>query len=118
MRYTKWKPGEDPIETKNGSYIFGGIATDFHEWEFRTKVRIAAVKKDNDDDRRVVVSKIIEGLRGDAFQVAKDIGLDKLTAAGGIDTLIENLRTITFPMKRHEAEELFAQGMRPTCTTS
>ena len=29
-----------PQETKSGSYIYEGSASGFHDWEFRTKVRV------------------------------------------------------------------------------
>ena len=30
----------DPAETRSGSYIYGGDPAGFHDWEFRTKLRL------------------------------------------------------------------------------
>ena len=45
-------------------------------------------------------SKILEGLREDAFSIARDIGLQRLLLPDGIEHLIES----------EEASELFRQG--------
>ena len=46
------------------------------------------------------VSKILEGLRGDAFSIARD----------GRDHLIEHIRQQAFPLQSEEASELFRRG--------
>ena len=56
------------------------------------------------------VSKILEGLRGDAFSIAQDIGLNRLLRPNGIDHLIEQIRQQAFPLQSEEASELFRQG--------
>ena len=76
-RYTN----DGPKETKSGSYIFSGSVHEFHEWEFRTKLRLQSVTKD--EDLPWTVQKIVEGLRGDAFLIAKDFGLDQLNEPKG-----------------------------------
>ena len=60
-------------ETKQGYFMFTGAPIDFHEWEFRTMARWHGTKA---DDRSVLASKIIEGLRDDAFLVAKELGYE------------------------------------------
>ena len=57
-------------------------------------------------------SKILEGLRGDAFSIARDIGLERLLKPDGIDHLIEQIRQQAFPWQSEdqEASELFRQG--------
>ena len=62
-------------ETKSGSYVYSGDATNYHEWEFRTKLRM---KGKNAEQYPEAVSKIMEGLRGDAFIIAQEVGLDIL----------------------------------------
>ena len=63
-------------ETKSGAYIYWGDSANFHEWEFRTRLRFAGRK---DDQYSMQMSIVVEGLKGDAFVVAKDIvGLAKL----------------------------------------
>ena len=58
-----------------------------------------------DDDRRAVTRAIIEGLRRDAFQIAKDIGIPKLYEEGGIDRLVKAIRDAVFPLEQTEAKE-------------
>ena len=204
-----------PAETKSGSYIYNGLASSFHDWEFRTRARVlqhrerqrrellkdlraSSVAKsksasprrwrgkttrnassnptegaessgiaaspssarrtrpappaeddgaesersqapshpsrvDDDDDNdsypdtdpatytlqdvkdesidmNECVSKVLEGLRGDAFSIARDIGLTRLLEHDGIDHLIEEIRAQAFPLQSEEASELFRQG--------
>ena len=42
LRYqpNAWAHSSVPAETKSGSYIYEGSASGFHDWEFRTKVRV------------------------------------------------------------------------------
>ena len=70
----------DHQETKSGSYIYRGDAASFHEWQFRTCMKVAGA--DNDNYARVM-SQVVEGLRGDAFIVAKTIGFALLQSPGG-----------------------------------
>ena len=65
---------------------------------------------DRDVDMSECVSKILEGLRGDAFSIARDIGLARLLQPDGIDHLIEQIRQQAFPLQSEEASELFRQG--------
>ena len=62
-------------ETKTGSYLYWGNASNYHEWEFRTKLRMQG-KKDNDYIE--AASKVVDGLRGDAFVTAQELGLQEL----------------------------------------
>ena len=66
-------------ETNQGSYIFSGEAGNFHEWEFRTKLRSRGKRGDFYID---AVSRITEGLRGDAFIVAQEVGFEQLCHEG------------------------------------
>ena len=71
-------------ETKNGSYIYNGDASNFHEWEFRTRLRVAGK---TDHFYTEAVSKVVEGLRGDAFIVAQEVGLDILFEAPSTESV-------------------------------
>ena len=93
--------------TKTGLPIFDGSAAKFHDWEFRTQVKYKAAKK---EDQAKVMADIIEGLRGDASDIAKDIGVDKLLAEKGLELLTEALRADIFPKKEAEAKLLYKQG--------
>ena len=65
---------------------------------------------DEEFDMSDCVQKILEGLRGDAFCIARDIGLDRLLRYDGIDHLVEEIRKQAFPLQSEEASELFRQG--------
>jgi hypothetical protein len=118
--------GNDTLhqETKQGSYIYSGEAGKFHEWEFRTRLRSRGKRGDFYVD---AVSRITEGLRGDAFIVAQEVGLENLWHEGraavegdlewnaeeripsGIERLVDAMREHVFPLTTHEARELFRQ---------
>ena len=59
------------------------------------------------------VSKITEGLRGDAVDMAMDIGKDTLLTSKGIDQLISTIRSSIFPIEGQEAKVLRQIGQRP-----
>ena len=101
-------------ETRSGSYVYSGDATNFHEWELRTKLRM---KGKNAEQYPEAVSRIMEGLRGDAFIIAQECGLEVLWDPGSIQTstepghevLIAKMKEHVFPLTTHEAKELFRQ---------
>ena len=66
-------------QTKSGAYVYKGDASSFHEWEFRTCLRVNGVAEEKYAE---TVSKISEGLRGDAFTVVQELGIDKLCHFG------------------------------------
>ena len=96
-----------------------GDAAHYHDWEFRSLLRIKLFdsKKDvessspkGDDtgrDRSALVNKIVEGLRGDAFLIARDLGLETLTQEGALEQLAERIKSHVFPRAQREAKELF-----------
>ena len=58
-----------------------------------------------------MVQKVLEGLRDEAFELARDdIGVDVLTQAGGLRKFVEKLRDVVFP---RASEELFKTGQKP-----
>ena len=63
-------------------------------------------------DRSSLVHRVLEGLRGDAFLFARDMGLDALATRGGLDELVERIRKMVFPRATEEARELFRSGQR------
>ena len=84
------------------------------------------------DDRYVeAASKVVDGLRGDAFVVAQEVGFENLwspqevaidsgddTAKAGIEKLIEAMKASVFPLTNHEAKEMFRQYCKPTGSLS
>ena len=116
-------------ETKSGAYIYKGDAASYHEWEFRTLLRTHNKRGDAYID---AVSKIVDGLHGDAFTVAREIGLANLWIPGvegweeeddeeppnitthppvpsGIEKLVAAMKETIFPLSSFEAKELFRQ---------
>ncbi len=93
-------------ETKQGTYVYKGDAMNYYEWEFRTKLRVASK---TDDQYKDAVSKVVDGLRGDAFVVAQEVGLETLWGTRGVEQLTKNMREMVFPLTTQEAKELFRQ---------
>ena len=111
---------ETPLENKHtdtrlGSYVYCGDAASFHELEFRTRFRVAATTGDHYLE---AVSMVCDGLRGDAFIAAEEVGFDSLFeivkgTPRGIDTPTRHMREMAFPLTERESEELFRQYCRP-----
>ena len=69
-------------EMRTSAHIYFGDAASFHEWEFRTRLRMAGKKCD--------------GLSGDAFAAAQEVGFENLCEIidgrpCGIDTVINQM---------------------------
>jgi len=78
------------------------------------------------------MSKVVDGLRGDAFIVAKEVGLNKIwdpgeytevdglqvTHEAGVDVLINAIKLSVFPQTTYEAKELFRQYCKPSGSLS
>ena len=69
--------GDNHSVTKSGSYVYYGDAANYHEWEFRTRLRVRSSSYE-EDKYAEVMSKVVDGLRGDAFIIAKEVGLEKI----------------------------------------
>jgi hypothetical protein len=88
-----------------------------HEWEFRTRWRVANKTGDNYVE---AVSKVVEGLRGEVFVVAHEVGLSELwqeatgNVPSGITTLISQMKETVFPLATHAAKEIFRQYCKPS----
>ena len=63
--------------------------------------------------RTEMVQKVLEGLREEAFELARDIGVDVLTQPGGLRKFVEKLRAVAFPRASEAARELFKVGQKP-----
>ena len=63
--------------------------------------------------RTEVVQKFLEGLREEAFELARDIGVDVLTQPGGLRKFVDKLRDVVFPRACAQARELFKTGQKP-----
>ena len=63
-------------ETRDGACIYFGDASQYHEWEFKTKLKLTSCTKEQFPR---AMAQVIGGLRGDALAVAMNIGMDRLT---------------------------------------
>ena len=84
--------------TRDGIPIFDGSATQWTDWQFRTDCKYKAAKP---DDKARVIASVIEGLRGEAAQIAMDMGTEVLMKDDhtGFTVLTEALRSHIFPKK-------------------
>ena len=85
-------------ETRTDAKIYYGDAASLHESEFRTRLRLAG---ETGDQYIEAMSKVCDGLRGDAFVAALEVGFDSLCEIvdgrpRGIDTLIRHMRGVVF----------------------
>ena len=51
-----------------------------------------------------MVQKVLEGLREEGFELARDIGVDVLTQPGGLRKLVEKLCDVVFPVLAKKLE--------------
>ena len=93
--------------TRDGVPIYDGSAAGFHDWSFRTQVKWSAAKA---EDKSRVMSQIIEGLRGDAADIVRDIGVVDVLKEDGLTVLTEALRKHVYPKKAAEAKLLYRHG--------
>ena len=96
-------------ETRSGVFLFDGQPSLYHEWEFRTLARHHAAKE---EDRKGLGCKILEGLTGDAYLTAYDLGIETLSKADGTLTLVEAMKKAVFPHMADEAKELYRHGQK------
>ena len=71
--------GGQYTETKSGSYVFSGDSAVYHEWEFRTKLRMVGL---DGNQYQTAMSKVVKGLRGDVFIIAQEVGIERLMHLG------------------------------------
>lgn len=90
LRFNRQRPGH-VLETRSGAFVFKGDPALFYECEFRARVKIGSVTKD--EEIPGTAGKIAEGLQGDALEIAMDMEWDVLKGKDGIPTLIERIRT-------------------------
>ena len=94
-------------ETKSGIPVYDGSASGFFEWEVRTLLKLQACA--DDEERKKLGARACEGLTGEAFKCAMDIGLTELGKENGVVQLVARLRTFIFPI---EARELYKIGQQ------
>ena len=62
-------------ETRDGACVYSGDASQYHEWEFKTRLKLTGCTKDFFPK---TMAQVISGLRGDAFTLASRIGAERL----------------------------------------
>ena len=68
VAFLKYEAGGDVQTTRDSAFICNGPAPKFHEWDFRSYVKLDA--KENLDDKPEVVANIVETLRNEAAAIA------------------------------------------------
>ena len=53
-------------------------------------------------DMSEVVKRVLEGLRGEAILIARDIGLDRRCQPDGLEFLLERIKQHVFPLQLQE----------------
>ena len=110
LRHKKpYKGKEGTIETKRGAWVYGGEASEYHTWEFRSMVRYDATKE---EEKHTLGAIVLEGLYGEAFEVAMEFGRDKIGEKEGVPKLIEHMKSRVFPHSVTEAKELWHVGQQ------
>ena len=61
---------------------------------------------------RHLANKIVEGLRRDAFLIARDLGLEALTQEGGLEHLFERIKSHVFPEHKRKPKNFSGQAKR------
>ena len=97
-------------ETKSGIPVYDGSPSGFFEWEFRTLLKLQSCA--DDEERKKLGSRVCEGLTGEAFKCAMDIGLTELGKENGVPQLVAKLRSHIFPQQSSEARELYKIGQQ------
>ena len=69
-------------------------------------MKVASTKK---EDIPQCMARIVDGLRGEALEVARSLGAATLLSDAGPEELIKAIKTRTSPIARTEARELLQQ---------
>ena len=88
-------------ETKGGIFVYDGTPGRYSEWVFRTSMRWRSTKI---DDKLKTMSMIIEGLRGEAAQVAMDLGIEVLENKDALEQLHDAMKNHVYPKAQAEAK--------------
>ena len=115
-----YRPGgaENLEETRQGIPVYGGSAAGFQQWKFKVNARLAAIdasgKKAPEKEAMVseFASKMIEGLQGQALQLAMDMGGDVVISRAGIAKLMDEISRNVRDTKDEELAELIRFGSR------
>ena len=106
----RYRPNNtNPEENKGGYIVYDGGATDYHQCVFRCEIKMEAA---DEKDKKKTMAHIIESLRGNATDVARDMDRSKLLDPDGkgLPLLIDNMSKMIFPLRAEEAKALYREG--------
>ena len=104
----KYDPKKELETNAQGSTIFDGKPHEFFDWRFRMEMKQELMSaEDNKAKKLKIVDQVLQGIRGDAKDVAKTVGVKALIQDGGIDHLVRAMLDMIFPKKDLEAKELY-----------
>ena len=114
LKYGSFKPTWVASDSK-ALPGYGGEVQGWADYKFA----VQAIEKresgmpDNEKKKLGPLSlRLVERLAGPALQVAKKIGLDRLSEAGGTKTLLDGLEAHLLPLQKQAALELYHAGMK------
>eukprot|EP00435_Cladocopium_sp_Y103_P059746 s828_g21.t1 len=100
-------------EGKAGVPRYDGDPLRLMEYSFRVRLRQAREKQMAEDELKKqgpLGLRLIDGLRGAALHVARNLPVDKLGESGGVDYLLKSLNDTLRPRSKQEARELYQCG--------
>lgn len=101
-------------ESKTEVPRFDGEASKLAEYQFRVRLKQARERNITDTKKKKwgpLAIRLIDGLRGPALQVARNLKIDKLEEAdGGVQYLLSSLQAALQPRSKQEARELYQVG--------
>lgn len=100
-------------EGKSGVPRFDGDSARLAEYSFRVRLEQArekAMAAEELKKRGPLGIRLIDGLRGPALQVARNLAVDKLAGDDGPGYLLQTMQTMLQLRNRQEARELYPAG--------
>lgn len=100
-------------EGKNGIPRYFGDPVALQEYQFRVRMREAREEKMEKSEREKAGPlglRLVDGLRGMALQIARQIPVEVLSSAKGPQQLLKSLAEALRPRRVQEARELYSAG--------
>ena len=114
LQYSKDGEASNDHSTRGGIPYFDGTAARFEEWRFRIEARAASIegKDDEEQQKKELASKVLEGLSGPSLRVAMDLGLPKIITGDGLAALITAIEASIQGQRTIETKELYREGAK------
>ena len=111
-----WRASSGIEINKQGIPQYDGSVIDYEEWKFRVMARWESyggkAEDHRDQDRKELAAKVLEGLSGDAMNIAKEMPMPDIITAEGIPTLVERIKSAIAGKRISEAKELYREGVK------